>query len=37
VRLLRMARAVVDDEAGGHGGGDVAGEGRGVKRGVWAW
>ena len=34
VRLLRMARrggAVVDDEAGGHGEGDVAGAGRGVK------
>ena len=30
VRLLRVAQAVVDDEAGGHGG-EVAGEGRGVK------
>jgi hypothetical protein len=33
VRLLRMAQAVVDDNAGGHGVADVAGAGRGVKHG----
>jgi hypothetical protein len=38
VRLLGVAHAVVDDEAGGHHEVEVAGAGRGVKNGtVMAW